>query len=87
MNYRTSPETLMQKVGEESVILDLRGGTYFGLDPIGTRVWETLAAGSSMEALLVQLTSEYEVPIEALRNDVETLIADLLSHGLLTRGE
>jgi hypothetical protein len=87
MKYRTSPETLMQKVGEESVILDLRGGTYYGLDPIGTRVWETLAAGSSIEALLVALTSEYEVPIETLRNDVEKLIADLVSNGLLTRSE
>jgi hypothetical protein len=87
MKYRVSPDALMQKVGEESVILDLRGGTYFGLDPIGTCVWEALAAGSSLDALVDMLANEYEVAIDTLRDDIEKLLAELRANGLVAAEE
>jgi hypothetical protein len=40
------PERLLvQQLNCETVILDLDSGTYFGLDEVGTRVWQLLAQG------------------------------------------
>ncbi len=36
---RHSGEVLQQEVGGEAVLLDLASESYFGLDPVGTRIW------------------------------------------------
>jgi len=33
------PHVIARRVGEDTVILDLASGTYFGLDPVGARIW------------------------------------------------
>ena len=35
-------------VGSEIVLLDLTSGTYFGLDAVGARIWQLIAAGQSL---------------------------------------
>lgn len=84
MKYQTSGDALLQKVGDESVILDLRAGTYFGLDPIGSRVWMALASGIGLEPLLEELAHEYAVDPAILRQDVESLIAQLIDARLVS---
>ena len=35
-----SPDVLSQEVNGETVLLDLEGESYFGLNEVGTRVWQ-----------------------------------------------
>ena len=37
---KPSPQILFQKLGNEAVILHLQSEEYFGLDEVGTRIWE-----------------------------------------------
>lgn len=74
----------MQVTGSESVLLDLRSERYFGLNAVGTRVWQLLAANPSLELAHQALLLEYEVAADQLANDVLTLVAQLASAGLLT---
>ena len=41
---RPSDEVLFQELQDESVLLDLKSGVYFGLDIVGTRIWQLLLA-------------------------------------------
>ena len=34
-------------LGDETVILDLASGTYYGLDPVGARIWQLMAEGQT----------------------------------------
>lgn len=45
---RVPPHVLARTVGDETVILDLASGSYFGLDPVGARVWQLLADGRNL---------------------------------------
>ena len=45
----------------ELVILDLDKGCYFGLDEVGTRVWQLMSEGSTLEQAVERLQPEYEV--------------------------
>ena len=45
------PEVMARTVGDETVILDLTSGTYFGLDPVGARIWQLLTEGKSLSAV------------------------------------
>ena len=74
---------LVSKAGEESVLLNLESERYFGLDPVGTRMWEVLGAQGTVESAYEALLAEFEVEPEQLRRDLYGLIENLREHGLI----
>jgi len=86
-----SPETKMvipaqvmsRQVGDETVILDLGSGMYFSLDPVGARIWQLLTEGHGLDGVVAALLNEYAVPEGELRQDVSSLIDELVSRGLV----
>lgn len=79
-----SADVLTQQVGEELVILDLGGEAYFGLDPVGARIWRLMEQGLSLGAIVDTLLDEYEVTEDVVRADIERLVDNLLEHRLAT---
>jgi hypothetical protein len=77
------PGVLVSKAGEESVLLNLDSERYFGLDPVGTRMWEVLGAHGTMEAAYETLLAEFDVEPEQLRRDLYELVEKLSEHGLV----
>jgi hypothetical protein len=78
------PEQVMaRQVGEETVILDLASGTYFGLDAVGARIWQLASEGRTLAEVCAVLVEEYEVEAEQLGRDVEELANELAAHGLV----
>ena len=78
-----TPDTLINVIGGESVILNLKSESYFGLDQVGTRMWTLLTTSESIQSAYELLLDEYEVNAEKLRADLSELIDKLLSKGLL----
>ena len=35
-----APDQIFSNLGDEAVLLSLTDGVYYGLDPVGTRVWD-----------------------------------------------
>jgi hypothetical protein len=68
---------------DELIILDLGAGAYFALDTIGTRAWEGLAGGKSVEETAVEFSREYEVEFDRALADLLKLVEDLVSRGIL----
>lgn len=83
---KPAENVIVRGVGEEMVLLDMTRGTYYGLDPIGARIWEMIAAGSSLALIVDRLLGEYDVTREALESDVERLVAEMEGRGLVTEG-
>ena len=79
-----SDEVLGQEIDGESVLLDLRSEKYFGLNPVGTRVWQLLNERKSMGNMLDILHSEYAVNRKQLEKDVGDLLERMLQAGLVT---
>lgn len=77
------PSVLMQEVGGESVLLNLDSERYFGLDEVGTRMWQVFAEGGSIRAACDQLLAEYEVAPEVLEGDALALLGELAAQGLI----
>jgi hypothetical protein len=85
LNVRVTAEesVLFRQLGEEAVLLSLARGAYFGLDPVGTRMWLALTAAPSAEDALATLVDEYDVDPAALRADLAELLDKLRSAGLV----
>lgn len=79
-----SPEVLSQEVDEETVLLDLKSESYFGLDEVGTRIWQLLNDGSNLQAVLNTLLAEYDVDEKQLEKDLQDHIEQLVEAGLIS---
>ena len=73
--------------GGETVLLDPVRGRYHTLNDVGARVWELLADGTTLEAIVGTIRAEYDVPLVAgvdpVEQDVTTLLRHLRVAGLL----
>jgi Coenzyme PQQ synthesis protein D (PqqD) len=78
-----SPEVIARKLGNEIVLLDLASGTYFGLDPIGARLWQLLDAGKSLATVCDVMVDEYQVSREVLERDALDLAHELAENNLI----
>ncbi len=77
-----SDEVLFQNLDGEAVLLDLASETYFGLNEVGTRVWELLEASRTLGELSSQLQAEYDVEAARAESDVIDLATRLVEAGL-----
>jgi len=79
-----APTVISQEVAGETVILDLESECYFGLDAVGTRIWQLIGEHGNLRRILSTLLAEYEVEEAQLRSDLEALIDDAARRGLIT---
>ena len=80
----TIPSQVMARlVGDETVILDLASGTYYGLDPVGARIWQLMAEGKVLADVCEILLDEFDVSRETLERDVLHLTQELSAKGLV----
>lgn len=78
------PHVLMQEMPDgDSVFINLETEQYFGLNPVGTRMWSRLIESETVAAAYETLREEYDVDPATLREDLETLLENLLAQGLL----
>lgn len=79
-----SEEALSQEVNGETVILDLKSESYFGLDEVGTRIWQLLQEHGDMQKSFDVMLQEFDVDAERLEADMHELLKMLDKHGLIT---
>lgn len=80
---KMSPEVLFRELDGEAVMLDLETEKYYGLDEVGTRMWELLDEHGDVEKVIGLLLEEYEVAEDQLRTDMGELISQFAEHGLV----
>ena len=83
MKIQVSGDVVSRNLMGEAVLLDLATGTYFGLDEVGTRVWQLLEQHGSNDAVVAALLEEYAVDEPRARADVDRLILELSEKGLV----
>ena len=79
-----APGVVFAEVDGETVLLDAKTGTYFGLDEVGTRVWSLIAGGAVLGDIQASLVSEFDVAAEVLWVDLVDLVGDMATNGLVS---
>jgi len=78
-----SEDALSQEVNGETVILDLKSESYFGLDQVGTRIWQLLQQHNDTQPVLETMLNEYDVEPAQLKSDIDELLEKLCEAGLV----
>ncbi len=80
---RAAPDTLINMIEGEAVLLNLKSESYYGLDAMGAEMWTALTGSDSIGAAYEKLLDEYDVEPERLRADLSELVEQLTAKGLL----
>lgn len=67
----------------EAAILNVKNGVYYGLDPVGARIWSLIQEPRAVAEIQNAITSEYDVDPERARLDLVGLLEKLLAEGLI----
>ncbi|MEP5567624.1 MAG: PqqD family protein [Halioglobus sp.] len=79
-----SPDVISQEVSGETVLLDLNSENYFGLDEVGTRIWQLIESSGNLQEIYDTMLNEYEVDADQLLEDMEQLVVDIEKAGLVS---
>ena len=77
-----SDQVVIRELSGESVLLDLKSGLYFGLNGVGTRVWNLVADGGSLRDVNAALMGEFDAPAATIEAEVLRFAGELCQHGL-----
>jgi hypothetical protein len=76
------------RVEGEVVILNLADEVYYGLDPVGARVWGLMSEPRTVAELRDAIVAEYDVDAATAERDLLDLLEEMASRGLVeVRGE
>jgi hypothetical protein len=67
----------------EAAILNVKSGVYYGLDPVGARIWNLMQEPRKVAEIQNTITEEYDVEPERAARDLVGLLEKLLAEGLI----
>lgn len=80
---RVAQDIAFRDLQGEAVILNLKTGVYFGLDPVGTTIWHLLQEHQPLQKILEILVGEYDVTQGKCRDDLLDFVIALRKHALV----
>ena len=80
---RTNPAIIWKMVHGEAVLLNPANGEYFGLNEVGSAIWQQMDGQKSLAEICKLLLAEYDVAPAVLEADMLELIGELLQKGLV----
>lgn len=81
---QVAPDVVWQEVEGQVVLLNLKAGRYWSLDPVGSRMWQVLQDHPEVAVASEDLLAVYDVEETTLRRDLARLIGGLVDAGLLS---
>ena len=70
-------------LANEAVILGLKDGVYYGLNPVGTVIWDLIKEPKRVNEIVNVLLKEYDVQKQQCENDTLHLLEELKSKELI----
>jgi hypothetical protein len=70
-------------LGDEAAILNLKNTVYYGLNPVGARVWDLLQQARSVAEIRDVLLDEYDVESATCERDLLALLEKMREQGLI----
>ncbi len=84
LQWQVSDDAVANQVGDETVILHMGNGTYYGLDTIGTTLWEGIKSGKTPSEVCDQIIAEYDVERQKVEADLRHFLGELAEHELVS---
>jgi Coenzyme PQQ synthesis protein D (PqqD) len=76
-------DAVFRELDGEAVVLQLDAGMYFGLDPVGTRLWQLIEVHGTLRPVFEAALTEFDVAPDILEHDLLDLVSTLAEKRLV----
>lgn len=76
-------EVLASNLDDEVVMMNLESDSYYGMNPVGSRIWELLERPLPVAELCAKLQEEFDVDDETCQGDVLPFIQKTIDEKLV----
>jgi hypothetical protein len=83
--FRSSPDALAPRVGDEIVLVDLRTDRIYSLNRTAARIWELMCADYDRAEVEHRMLEEFDVTPGQLAEAIDELVVTMTQDGLLVR--
>lgn len=83
-NFQLAEGVLSQNIDGESILLDMKSESYFGLNDVGSDILHMLQENSNLMQIVNHLVTIYDVEEKQLESDVAELLQQLLDAQLIS---
>jgi len=80
---KDSSQIISRTVDDEALIIHLASGSYYSLNAVGTRVWESIDGLRTVEEIAEIIQREYDADFDLIETEVIALLIDLAQEGLV----
>lgn len=84
---KITDDVIFQELEGEAVLLNMQSEIYFGLNGMGTRIWQLLKTHGRLRSISETILNEYDIDEEQLGNHLCEFIDKLHSKGLVVLEE
>lgn len=78
-------EIIQSKIADEVVMLDVESGFYFGLNSVGSIIWNHLEKPITFDELIASLIGQFDIDKETCQKDTMEFIVQLLEKNIIRK--
>ncbi len=84
--YRAGPDVILTELGDGTgVLLHLGTKFYYTLNATGIAAWKALGGGASPSQIASAIAEKFRIDTETAARDVEPVLNEMLTEGLIAR--
>ena len=83
-HYIRNSDLIATEVDGDTVMMSIERGEYYGIDGVGSRVWELLERPVTLGDIVAIVCAEFDVDPITCQTDMELFLRDLESNGLVS---
>ena len=81
--FRSSPDAVATRVGDEVVVVDLKTDKIYSLNRTAARIWELVCADCDRVEVERRMLEEFDVTPSQLAEAIDELVISMMQNGLL----
>ncbi len=85
--YSRNQQVIDGELDNNQVMMHLEKGKYFGLNPIGKRIWDLIEQPKSFKELTIALLSEFDVTEEQCSQEVRNFLGKAVECDIIVKSE
>lgn len=85
-DLRPSEDSFGQGVADETVLLQVKRAAYYGMNSVGTLIWNGIQDGELPRNICASIARDFEVPVETVEDDARRFLEDLAANDIIILG-
>jgi len=85
--YSRNEQVIDGELDDNQVMMHLEKGKYFGLNPVGKRIWQLIEQPKSFQEITDVLLTEFEVTEAQCTQEALAFLDKAVQYDIITKGE